>query len=93
MLKHRINLPLWSILFVVASVAPGVAQQGPPRAETSLGMQCGGEYECVEDRPLTEAEARASRNHPEYTRTEDTEKVLLTPSVTTCTDCQKAAGR
>ena len=56
--KHRPTTALCCLLLLAASAGSSVAQQSP--SEVHAGMQCGGQYECIEDRPLTEAEARAS---------------------------------
>ena len=65
MLNHQIGLVLAVALFSGASVA----QQTPPTHESSI--QLCGQYECVEDRPLSPAEAQASRSHPEHAQPQE----------------------
>ena len=60
--KHRSNIALSFFLLLAASGGSSAAQQSP--SEAQAGIQCGGQYECIEDRPLSEAEARASRGYP-----------------------------
>jgi hypothetical protein len=48
-------------LALVAFASPGLAQQSTPDVAADAGLQCGGQYECLEIRLLTPEEARASR--------------------------------
>jgi hypothetical protein len=64
MFNHQLGLGFGLVLTVALFSGPSVAQQTPPAPESSI--QLCGQYECVEDRPLTPAEAQASRSHPEY---------------------------
>ena len=50
-----------SALLLIESVKPGAAQD---TSETSQRPECAEYYGCVEDRPLSEAEARSSRGYP-----------------------------
>jgi len=65
MLKHTMKIGLSCLALLVASVASGAAQQDPPTPEARSAAECGGQYECVEDRPLTPAEARTSLGYPQ----------------------------
>ena len=49
--KYHSSTALCGILLLAASGGSSVAQQSP--SEMHAGMQCGGQYECIEDRPLT----------------------------------------
>lgn len=64
MSKQLRKISLWSLLLAAVTAAPSAAQQSSPAAETHPGPQCGGQYECVEDRPLSAAEAARSFAHP-----------------------------
>jgi hypothetical protein len=80
MLTHqpglRISLALSLILFAGSSVA----QQASPAPAEPSGIQCGGQYECIEDRPMTPAEAQASRNHPQNGEPQDPKQVATNQS-------------
>ena len=65
MLKHQLGLGVSFAVLLALFAGPSVAQQAPPAPEAAPAMQCGGQYECVEDRPMTPAEAQASRSHPQ----------------------------
>ena len=68
------------VLLAAATIAtPSAAQQAPVSSqplsidtcarcfaylEFPPAVECGGQYECVEDRPLTRVEAQASRGYP-----------------------------
>ena len=87
--KQPLGICLSFILLLTASVGSAAAQQSEPsKATLQPATECGGQYECVEDRPLTPAEARASLGYPhiaqpqEPTR-QDPAKVAVTPSTTT----------
>jgi len=66
MLKHQRIVDIAVALSVPAFASTSAAQQARPGPAPGPGVQCGGQYECVEDRPLTPAEAEASRSHPQY---------------------------
>jgi hypothetical protein len=61
MSSNMLKIALWSLMLAAATPS---AAQSPVDAAALKGMQCGGQYECVEDRPLTPAEARASLGYP-----------------------------
>jgi hypothetical protein len=64
--KQRLALSLSLALLLATSAGPVAAQQSGPANATALPtIECGGQYECVEDRPLTPAEARASLGYPQ----------------------------
>ena len=65
MLKHQLCLGLSFALLFALTVGSSIAQQTQPAPEAKSDIQCGGQYECVEDRPMTPAEAQASRSHPQ----------------------------
>ena len=65
MLKHQLRLGVSFALLLTLTAGPSVAQQTLPAPEAKPDIQCGGQYECVEDRPMTPAEAQASRSHPQ----------------------------
>jgi len=64
MLKHRLDLGVSFALLLTLTASASVAQQALPAPPLQPGIQCGGQYECIEDRPITPAEAQASRSHP-----------------------------
>ena len=57
------RISLWSLLVTVI-VTASQAQQGVGIPDANGGPQCGGQYECVEDRPLSAIEAATSVAHP-----------------------------
>jgi hypothetical protein len=61
--KHQTALSFALVVAAALLSGPSMAQQ-PATPEPSENL-CG-QYECVEARALTPAEARASRSHPEY---------------------------
>jgi hypothetical protein len=65
MLKHQLSLGVSFALLFTLIAGSSIAQQAPPALEAKPDIQCGGQYECVEDRPMTPAEAQASRSHPQ----------------------------
>jgi hypothetical protein len=75
MLKHQLGLGGSFALLLALFAGPSVAQQAPPAPEAAPVIQCGGQYECVEDRPMTPAEAQASRNHPQNAEAQDPKQV------------------
>lgn len=89
MLKHRLGIGLSFVLMLTTSVGSAVAQQsGSSQVTMQPAIECGGQYECVEDVPLTPAEARASRGYPHVAQPQerprqDPAKVAATPSTTT----------
>ncbi len=75
MLKHQLCLGLSFALLLTLTAGPSVAQQTPPAPEAKPDVHCGGQYECVEDRPMTPGEAQASRSHPENAESQDPKQV------------------
>ena len=75
--KHGPATALCCLLLLAASGGSSAAQQSP--SEMHAGMQCGGQYECIEDRPLTDAEARTSRSHPQFVNPQEAAQVAATP--------------
>ena len=72
MLNHQSRIGISILILLLASVGPVAAQQ--TRSDPAVVQpttQCGGQYECVEDRPLTPEEARASRSHPQNTHPQE----------------------
>jgi hypothetical protein len=76
--KHRPTTALCCFLLLAASAGSSAAQQSP--SDVHAGMQCGGQYECIEDRPLTEAEARTSHSHPQFAHPQEAAQVQPTAS-------------
>jgi hypothetical protein len=75
MLKHQLCLGLSFALLLTLTAGSSIAQQAQPAPEAKSDIQCGGQYECVEDRPMTPAEAQASRSHPENAESQDPKQV------------------
>ena len=75
MLKHQLGLGVSFALLLVLFAGPSVAQQSPPAPEAAPTTQCGGQYECVEERPITPAEAKASRSHPQNAGAQDPKQI------------------
>ena len=87
--KHRLGIGLSFALLLTTSVGSAIAQQsGSSQATLQPATECGGQYECVEDRPLTPAEARASLGYPHVAQPQEparqeTVKVTATePTIT-----------
>jgi hypothetical protein len=68
MSSNMLKIALWSLMF--AATTPSAAQS-PDDAVALKGNECGGQYECVEDRPLTPAEARASLGYPQVAQPQE----------------------
>ena len=84
MLKHQLSLGVSFALLLALIAGSSVAQQAPPALEAKPDIQCGGQYECVEDRPMTPAEAQASRSHPQNAEAQGPQHVdLARPTVDT----------
>jgi hypothetical protein len=75
MLKHQLSLGASVALLLALSAGSSVAQQASPVPAAQPGTQCGGQYECVEDRPMTPSEAQASRSHPQNTEPQEPKQV------------------
>jgi hypothetical protein len=69
--KQRLGLSLSLVLLLATSAGSAVAQQSAPQAAPQPAIECGGQYECLEDRPLTPAEARASLGYPQAAQPQD----------------------
>jgi len=85
MSSKMLKIALWSLMLAAATPS---AAQSPDDAVALKGKECGGQYECVEDRPLTPAEARASLGYPPVAQLqepprEEPAKVAATPNATT----------
>ena len=78
MFRYQLLVVVSSFLVVTASpaVAQGQANQSPE--EVASEMRCGGQYECLEERLLTLAEARTSIAYP-ADAADDATKVASTP--------------
>ena len=74
MRKHQC-LGLSFALLLTLIAGPSVAQQTQPAPAAKPDVHCGGQYECVEDRPMTPGEAQASRSHPENADSQDPKQV------------------
>ena len=74
MLKHQLGLGV-SLALLTLLAGPSVAQQAPSAPEAASTMQCGGQYECVESRLMTPADAQASRSHPQNAEPQDPKEV------------------
>jgi hypothetical protein len=75
MLKHQLSLGVSFALLFTLIAGSSIAQQAPPALEAKPDIQCGGQYECVEDRPMTPGEAQASRSHPDNAESQDPKQV------------------
>ena len=75
MRKHQLCLGLSFALLLALIAGPSVAQQTPPAPAAKPDVHCGGQYECVEDRPMTPGEAEASRSHPVNADSQDPKQV------------------
>ena len=75
MLKHQPGLAVSFALLLALFAGPSVAQQAPPAPEAAPTIQCGGQYECVDDRPIAPAEAQASRSHPQNAEAQDPKQI------------------
>ena len=73
MLKHPLGIAL-PFLLLLATAGAGSAQQNSSEAAVQADIKCGGQYECVEDRPLTPEEARASRGYPQVAEPQEAAK-------------------
>jgi hypothetical protein len=88
--RHRPTTALCCLLLLAASAGSSAAQQSP--SEVYVGMRCGGQYECVEDRPLSEAEARASRSHPQFMHPQGAAQVTTTPLTVSASVIEERKG-
>jgi hypothetical protein len=75
MLNHQLGLGVSIALLLALFAGSGLAQQASPLPEAAPSIQCGGQYECVEVRLMTPAEAQASRSHPQNGEPQDPKQV------------------
>jgi hypothetical protein len=75
MLNHPLGLGVSLAFLLALSADSSVAQQASTAPAAQPGIQCGGQYECVEDQPMTSAEAQASRSHPNNADPQDPKQV------------------
>ena len=66
MLNHPLSLCISFALLLTLAAGSTVAQQALPAPPLQPTIECGGQYECTEDRPITPAEAQASHSHPQH---------------------------
>ena len=59
-----------SLLLLTALSSTTSAQSSVCAEQLSAGIPCCGQYECVEDRPLSLPEVQASRSYPQFARPE-----------------------
>jgi hypothetical protein len=69
--KQQLGISLSLVLLLATSAGAAAAQESGPQATPLPTIECGGQYECVEDRPLTPAEARASLGYPHVAQPQD----------------------
>jgi hypothetical protein len=65
-------------LLLAATVAQSAAQQSSTTADINSGLDCGGQYECIEDRPLSRADAERSIAYPRPAQSGPTERLAAT---------------
>ena len=93
MLKHQLRLGVSFALLLTLTAGPSVAQQAQPAPAANPDIQCGGQYECVEDRPTTPTEAQVSRSHPQNAESEGPKQVAAArPSVSKPSADEKREG-
>jgi hypothetical protein len=69
------------LLLTTSSAVLAQSLENPPKEHAAAEMRCGGQYECVEERLLTPAEARSSIAYPSDASgkpSEDASKVAST---------------
>jgi hypothetical protein len=64
MLKHARTFAAGSLIAFCMPLTPGQAQTGGSPAAVG-GLDCGGQYECIEFEPLSAQQARTSRGYPQ----------------------------
>jgi hypothetical protein len=65
--KHFTQIsPCALVIAAISVVPPASAQQSRDGIGTIVRAECGGQDECVEDRPLSAAEAERSIAHPAH---------------------------
>ena len=80
MLNHPLGLGVSLGLLLTLFAGSSVAQQASPTPAAQPATQCGGQYECVEDRPMTPAEAQTSRSHPQNAEPQDAKQMAAARS-------------
>jgi hypothetical protein len=90
MFKNHSITAVCGLLLLAASCGSSTAQQSP--SEVHAATQCGGQYECIEDRPLTDAEARASRSHPQFVQSQGPAHVAATPQQASSSVAEQRIG-
>jgi hypothetical protein len=73
--SHQLGLGVSLGLLLTLFAGSSVAQQASPTPAAQPATQCGGQYECVEDRPMTPAEAQTSRSHPQNAEPQDPKQI------------------
>lgn len=73
MLKYARHIAVGSLIAFCIPLTPGLTQDRG-EAGVSARPDCGGQYECIEVRPLTASEARTSRGYPEARSSEEASK-------------------
>jgi hypothetical protein len=81
MFRHPLYLVFSILLLTVTSPALAQGQPDQSQEEAAVEMRCGGQYECLEERLLTPAEARTSIAYP-ADAADDATKVASTPQKT-----------
>ena len=75
MLMHQVKIGFSCLALLVVSAATGAAQQNSSAPEALPAVECGGQYECVEVRPLTPTEARKSLGYPQAAASLDAARI------------------
>jgi hypothetical protein len=75
MLKHQLGLGVSVALLLSLFASASIAQQTSTTPAAQPASQCGGQYECVENRPMTPAEAQASRSPPQNSEPQDPKQI------------------
>jgi hypothetical protein len=78
MFMHPLLVVVSSLFLVAASPAVAQGQANQSEETVTAELRCGGQYECVEERLLTPAEARTSIAYP-ANAADDATKVASTP--------------
>jgi hypothetical protein len=75
MLMHQVKIGLSCLALLAVSAASCAAQPSPATPEARAAAECGGQYECIESRPMTPAEARTSLSYPQDADQQDPARV------------------
>lgn len=89
MLIQQLKIGISALFLVGVAAASSAAQQAPSVPQAQAGMECGGQYECLEERPLTPAEARASLGYPQSVQSQDATRVAARKPMPTEADAAK----